>query len=166
MPPETVAPVEGLNHSNESMPRVAPKSTVSGVPLDVYPKYSALEVLAFARPNPLENKFPRGLIAPRFTRFAYARAYPRLSRKLSQRGSGAEQTPCTGKQAEIAIFARIIDLIRIHKQNLISAQKVFPNVSPILLCSIVPYAKVAMIELLMFTLHGGEPLPQVPSEKS
>src|SRR5262245_38955995 len=37
-PPDAVAPVAGSNHSTESVPDAAFKSTASALPLDVYPK--------------------------------------------------------------------------------------------------------------------------------
>src|SRR5262249_23225330 len=71
-PPDPVAPVAGSNHSTESVPDVAFKSTASALPLDVYPRYSPFEPLACARPYPLENNFPCGVMTPRSMRFANA----------------------------------------------------------------------------------------------
>ena len=100
-------------------------------------------------------------MALRLTRSAFARVYPKLSLKLSQRGSGAQQTPRTGNIKDCGLG--VDSGSRTGRSTTLDCRsESFSKRKP---CSAQLYRSTFRSSYdqksLIFTLHGGTPLPQV-----
>src|SRR6266849_8021603 len=110
LPPVTIAPgvavpVEGSNHSTFNLLVVAVRSTVNAVLLfGWYTRYSAPLDGVCARQNPVDVRFPCGVIFAKSILFAYVSVYPRLSRKLLYFASGPLHTPFVGEAHRLRLL--------------------------------------------------------------